>query len=624
MGSEDVISIIGKDETLKFAGDELTRYLNLLSPKGAEDKGAEFVLALGKEGADDSLPREVKEKAEAVEDDGFLAGLYEGKVYVVGREPRGVLFGIYHLLEREGGIVFAAPGDEYIPSSGSFRVKEPLTLQNPSLLIRGIGLHNDWQDMDWFPVIDWMVKRKFNCLQVSLPSYEERRKKLSAEISKRDILLNVGTHSAFFFMPPERYIKEHPEYYSRAADGTLIGKHLCYTSPEMKKEYIKNILSFLRTHPEIRIVSLWPQDGGGRCECERCRKKGLDRAIPEVVDKAAKAIAVKFPGILVNHLAYSVYTKAPAGMKFCDNTLVNHCDYWDRTLNRPIYDYRQGSPAIHDEEDQAQMKALGKDFRSHRELCEELYEWTQACRITTAFSYYSDLNIKQLLLMDVSRTIQADLNYFRDLGVAGFIDCCCHPQYWEAIASNLFALADFAWDHRSDRAEVLSRFIRGFFPPQAEPEMTDFFRHLDSLLNEPNELGLNTADLLHRSPKEIGYFAGVIEPLIEPARRHYLETIERMRKCLAKARSRSIENGDKLEKIAEYVTDLELQFNIRFNFYLADAYLRRGEAEKAKRFFAAGCRAGKAYPEEFSADEYRRKRVTKFMTAMDDIFEDKI
>lgn len=573
------------NNTLSFASLEFTRYVQkctgeeLFSGNNRDD--CEFVFDVLNDTDAAKMPEEIYHKFLQINYDGFLAGVYNGKTYVLAKEARGVLFGIYKLLELECGIVFAAPEQEFIPIKRLLSFKKPLQLYNPEFELRGIGLHNGWYKVDWLPMLDWMTKRGFNCLQIFLNSYKERREKLFPELLKRDTIVDAGAHSAFYFLPPEKYLEKYPEYYSRKSDGTLIGKHLCYAPSSQKEdEYAANIISFIESHPEVKIVSLWPEDGGGRCECEKCVGQ-LGTLVPEFVNRITDKITEKYPRIMVNHLAYSVYTAPPKNIKFNKNLFVNHCDYWDRIINRPINDYRQGSPELHPPEEHQEAQAAGRKYRNHKDICEELQAWREKCK-TTVFSYYSDLEMKRRLLTDVSNTICDDLKYYKRAGIIGYIDCCCYPQDLTASIFNLFALGNYSWASHMDRKEMLECFAEGFCGPGTVSCIVKFYNALDDIVNKNSTLGFNTVDLLHRSPHEVAFFSGIRETLITATISEFANGIKLMKEALEEAEKVPENFRKNITELKMKTCDLELRFKMNFYFYAAEAFLDQNKNENAK------------------------------------------
>ncbi len=91
----------------------------------------------------------------------------------------------------------------------------------------------------------------------------------------------MNHHNLFYWLPPEKYFSEHPEWYAQGADGASqprAGAALpLYQQPGGPwRELTKNVLQYLRENPETRIVGVIPEDGIGMCRCPVCRRLDAD------------------------------------------------------------------------------------------------------------------------------------------------------------------------------------------------------------------------------------------------------------------------------------------------------------------------------------------------------------
>ena len=169
-----------------FAANELERYCRLMTGNmlkiSATSAGAPGTIVIA--GVGDALwprvPPEIKALSGGIENDGFGCGVLNDCLWITAKEPRGLLFGVYDLLEHGGGVCFGGPhdGEEYVPRSDTWEVAAPFAIQNPDLRLRVIGLHNRCSasspdyPFDWNKAIDWFAKRKLNGLQVFLDTYQ--------------------------------------------------------------------------------------------------------------------------------------------------------------------------------------------------------------------------------------------------------------------------------------------------------------------------------------------------------------------------------------------------------------------------------------------------------------------
>lgn len=570
------VYFLQEEKTSSFAAAEFLRYYQQITQKPAVlvDCSDDAELIAVDNATDIALPVPVQEAAGKILHDGFLSGAFEGKAYLVATCPRGLLNATYDLLKCSGGIIYAAPGKEYVPSAKEFSVEHDITVVNPKLQHRGIGFHNGWDSVreGFIEVIDWMAKMGFNWIQFFPKSYEDRREILSQEIVLRDMLLDVGAHSAFFFLSPKELYETEPELFSHTASGEKIAKQLCYGNPKTRQRLAESCVEFIARRPEIKMLGLWPQDGGGDCDCEFCIGQDRQKVMGDVVNYVAKKIELSYPGVMVNHLAYCQFIKAHPEVKFADNVLVNHCDYWARTINRPIYDMRYGQSPLLSENQKQELNDLDRFVRDHSDIRDEIVEWKKSAKTVTAFSYYSDLVMKQSLLTDVSETIESDLDFYTAIGMKGFVDCCCYPESSLAFAFNWFALGSLAWEKDVSIDTLRRDFATGYFGLDKADKVVEVYQLLNELMNKPSLLGYNVLDLYHRDPQEVARQCGVVDDLIEPEK-------ERVEKLLNKVKGIVVESD--LGELQRYVDDIVMRFPVIFELYLTWANIFRADKKQA-------------------------------------------
>lgn len=566
---------------VEFAAAELASYASRLTGKkakvasnGCNPKRGDVVLLQAGEHAETSMPGQIKNLIPRIKHDGFVSGVCAGVCYVAACEERGILYGVYDLLECKYGVIFAGPGMEYLPEVRSVSLRGRPAVHNPALSMRFIGFHA-FDDAATLPgIFDWMAKRKFNGLQMFAHHYMENREVVRIEAAKkRGLRLDIGAHSAFFFLPPEKYLDSHPEYYAKNAQGKP--KQLCYSHFGAADALAGRVNTFLNENPEVAVVGLWPEDGFVECSCRNCAGKNLARLVYEFVSRAAESIAGRHPAVLINHLAYLNSTCPPGGVApLHDKVLVNFCDYWDRTINHPVCDYRHGCKPLKNDQECEEYRRTAARFRDHKEICEEMAAWRKLTKHPTVFSYYSDLIMKQRLLTNVAKSIQQDMRYLHALGYEGFVDCCCHPHEWMAMAWNLFALSEFSWDFEMEYDEVLERFCRGVFGKHGVRDAQRFYELLDEFENEPCLLGFNVLDLLHRNPRETAYFAGVIPELVEPCELRFSSLLHLMKETLDRLALKSAP-VEAVQSFRQNVYRLEDKLKEKFDAYLLCASDRK-------------------------------------------------
>lgn len=319
----------GAGEVIHFAASELQKYI--IQMTGVELRLAEHSASDIRKGCIElALTADT-----ALKWDGFRITCNDGILRISSREPRGLLYGIYSLLE-ETGCSFFYPGkeEEIIPHKDIISFNCSDRIYNPILEHRGLtpyGLDST-SITTGMNFIDWMAKNRLNYIMVSeeRPSdcdgnahvlvWKNISSQLLPELQKRGFVIEMAEHCMPVFFPRSLF-GLHPEWFAmkdgkRKPGPPPYSGQMCYSNREAVDYYANALAGYASKHPEFHVIGTWPLDGGEYCQCENCRD-------PLTVFKAAERIAEKVkqvrPDILVEHLAYKTYSwetpdKIPSNM----------------------------------------------------------------------------------------------------------------------------------------------------------------------------------------------------------------------------------------------------------------------------------------------------------------------
>lgn len=169
-------------------------------------------------------------------------------------------------------------------------------------------------------------------------------------ISKR----THSCHSQFDYVPPEKYLKDHPEYYSLGKDGARHGvrnrrSHLCLTNPDVERIVWSNLVSFIEQDRKENpsgspgIYDFSQMDAAPDfCRCASCsavaakydakggRTDGGDAGLQlEFVNRIARRLKAEYPGVMIRIFAYVSTEIAPkGGIRPEDNVIIWLCDLY--------------------------------------------------------------------------------------------------------------------------------------------------------------------------------------------------------------------------------------------------------------------------------------------------------
>jgi|GEM_PF-6430121 len=209
----------------EFARDELIRYCERMTAVAAQAKAPSAGMMTTVR-----FIRQATEKPLWFPATDRFAIAVEGQEISLTGTSRALLYAVYHLLEHCGAR-FTIPGkdDEMLP------VQDRLVLsphcaahEEAEFVFRAIDL--EWLvKRDWPLVmdhIDWMGKNRFNIFSTHPDAYgydffstdpirfKDLEPLIIPELEKRGIALNVGIHTAFYFLSPKKYLPEHKDWYA--------------------------------------------------------------------------------------------------------------------------------------------------------------------------------------------------------------------------------------------------------------------------------------------------------------------------------------------------------------------------------------------------------------------------
>lgn len=293
-----------------------------------------------------ACPLEVRKDVQKLGGDGFLIRtLSDGSLALAGAGRDGTAFAVYTFLERYLGIRWLWPGDlgESVPKREELRIPQVSFQQEPAYIWRDLGPGGAL----WGPMDKWTAERK-----LGVSEQHQRAEKLWERHNRFGGVLIYGGHAFGAILPPAKYGPTHPEYYA-LVDGQRKWEHFdgkhgtqpCTTNPEVIRLTVEYARHFFDQHPEYEAFAISLNDGGGFCECERCRRldtgkiettaddpeggKGGKKAVitDRVVtfaNQVADAVAKTDPAKKLILFAYGPYKQPPVRVKTHPNLIIQY------------------------------------------------------------------------------------------------------------------------------------------------------------------------------------------------------------------------------------------------------------------------------------------------------------
>lgn len=384
-------------------------------------------------------------KLDRIGDDGIVVRTVGNSLVLAGPRPRGTLYAVYTFLEDTVGCRWWTSSESTIP-------KKP-TLEIPPL------------DVTYSP----KLKSRLAYYRDALAGPFAARLKVNGSAARLDESLGGNNRFAMFvhtfypLLPPEKYFKEHPEWYSLInGKRTHDRAQLCLTNDEMRKELTRNVLDVLRKNPGAKLISISQNDWHNPCQCEKCQavvaEEGSEAGpLLRFVNAVAADVEKEFPNVWVETLAYQYTRKAPKLVRPRSNVVVRLCSI-ECSFVQPLAGGDQNEP-------------FRTDIEAWSRIAPRLFVWDYV----TNFSNY-------LVPHPNLRVLAPNVRFFVEHNVVGlFEQGDSQSGVGDFVALRAWLLAHLMWNPAADEQKLIDEFLTGYYGPAAP--------HLRAYLDLINDAG---------------------------------------------------------------------------------------------------------------------------------------
>ena len=421
--------------TAVHAAEELTNYVAKLTgvvlPVVSEAKDGAVAVTLVCDGRADGDAFELTSDARGVR----IAG-----------GVRGVLYGVYELLETYGGVGWFASWHEVVPRLERFSVPVGLKVaEKPAFLLREPYWYDFFHDGDFAA----RLRSTGNSTRLG-----EKHGGRPMRFSSR-----LGTcHTFYVLVPPEKFFKDHPEYFAEV-QGRRQEKdsQLCLTNPDVLAIATSNVLAEIRREPDRTFFGVSQNDNMRYCTCARCKAVDDEEGshagtVVRFVNAIADAVAAEFPDKVIETLAYQYTRKPPKKTRLRPNVMPCLCTI-ECDFANPI---ATGTDP--------QNVSFRADIAGWKAQTDQLFIWDY----TTNFRHF-------LLEFPDFGVLQANVRFFRDHGAKAVFEQGCGNGPHAAFAElKAWLLAKWLWNPDLPAEPLLSRFFTGYYG-KAAPFVRRYF-----------------------------------------------------------------------------------------------------------------------------------------------------
>ncbi|MDO4574995.1 MAG: DUF4838 domain-containing protein [Planctomycetia bacterium] len=390
-----------------------------------------------------------------------------GNILFAGKPGRGVLYSVVTFLEDFVGCRWWTAKEADIPNRPTLIVKAPEVRYAPKLICRDAYYRGAHEQM-------FAVHCRCNggSCQIT-PEWGDHFRYL------------YGVHSFYPLIPPQKYFKEHPEWFSEIDGVRKVGipgwagksketeaflaslspeqrsdhgTQLCLTNEEMRRELVKNALEQLRKRPECNIISISQNDWHGYCTCEKCR--AIDQAndspsgtLITFVNQVAEEIEKEFPNVWVDTLAYQYTRKPPKLVRPRHNVIVRLCTI-ECSFLQPL-------------ETGMLNRSLKDDIEGWSQIAPQLFVWDYV----TNFSHY-------LIPHPNMRVLPENIRFFvKNKTIGLFEQGDNFTTVGDFVDARAWVIAHLMWNPDADADALWKEFFDRFYGP-AGPALQEYLKIL--------------------------------------------------------------------------------------------------------------------------------------------------
>ena len=246
-------------------------------------------------------------------DEIMLKTIGKNILLVAGARPRGTLYAVYELLEKEFGVRFLSPDHEIVPKYSHLTIKEIDCRYAPQFVYR--EGHSETLCKNSI----WSVKLRLNGCRF--------RKHIPLEWGG---FYQMGLDHSLTrtYVNAKKWFKQKPEWFAfRKKENARVDKQLCLSDPEVIAQLIKDVLAEQKQMPERRFIGIGAADNNRYCQCEKClkayRKYGTTGATMWLAaNELAKTVRKEYPRTQIVYMAYWSTERPPENLKIEPNISV--------------------------------------------------------------------------------------------------------------------------------------------------------------------------------------------------------------------------------------------------------------------------------------------------------------
>lgn len=259
---------------------------------------------------------------------------------ISGGRPVGTLYGVYALLEKLG-VSFLTMDETVIPKNNP---TFPVLDERAKPAFDGRQIFDNFAREAWLAKASPEVVKQYNhwLLRSRINGYQYPKNVPIYVGGIYNISHDYKCHSLSHYVNPDKYFKDHPEYFSMNEQGNRFkpksfgfGGGLCMSNREVWKITLDSLREMIRKDRKERNREDWPYvydistlDASPYiCKCPECmavtREEGSETGLLlRYINHVATEIRKEYPEIIIRTFGYSASRNAPTRTMPAENVLI--------------------------------------------------------------------------------------------------------------------------------------------------------------------------------------------------------------------------------------------------------------------------------------------------------------
>lgn len=396
---------------------------------------------------------------DTADDDAFRISRRSDGIDIVGGK-RGVIYGVYELLESIGGVKWLSSSTTVIPRLERFVVPGDYARdETPAFALR----EGYCFDLNEHP--EFALRLRYNGRPARPVEKHGGAYFLYSPVFRRG-------HTFFKLISPEEFFDSHPEYFSEVNGVRLKERtQLCLSNPDVRRIATERLLAYMRENPQYSYYGVSQMDWDNYCTCAACRAIDKEEgshagSVIRFVNSLADAVAPEFPDKFVETAAYT-YSRKPPKTAPRKNVLVCLCS----------------DDINHGEDIEHGRHAANVAFRKTME------KWG---RLTDGNIYYHDYITSFaafLTAMPHVKHIASNMKFCKKCGVKYMFVQGCPDSHSDFAELKNWLFGKLMWNPDLPFEPLLDEFFAGYYGAAA-PFVRRYFDELHALPKPSQFIGM--------------------------------------------------------------------------------------------------------------------------------------